>query len=181
VVAYRRPCLCIAHPPGVDDVAGVTVLGLSACVKDSLPNRRWALVGGLSCHATRVNRRLGALRAPVVLRASLLADARRRAFSLLHGHLLNECLRLAVQVLASGVEGVGMARSSVATAMSFWLARGGVFVLLMSKSALIRSRACLPDARAFAARGRFSSDGGAKQSHRVVLLRNLDLEFARLG
>jgi hypothetical protein len=35
--------------------------------------------------------------------------------------------------------------------------------------------------RAFAACRSFSSDGGAKQSHRAVLLRKLDLEFARLG
>jgi hypothetical protein len=41
-----------------------------------------------------------------------------------------------------------MARSSVAAAMSFWLARGGVLGLLTSKSALMRSRACLPSSRA---------------------------------
>jgi hypothetical protein len=73
-----------------------------------------------------------------------------------------------------------MARSSVVAVVSFWLARGGVFGLLMSKSVLIRSRACLPR-RACVRRGSFSSDGGAKQSHRVVLLHKLDLEFARLG
>jgi hypothetical protein len=32
---------------------------------------------------------------------------------------------------ASGVDGAGMARSSVAAAMSFWLARGGVSGLSM--------------------------------------------------
>jgi hypothetical protein len=31
--------------------------------------------------------------------------------------------------------------------MSFWLARGGVFGLSTSKSALMRSRACLPKSR----------------------------------
>jgi hypothetical protein len=41
-----------------------------------------------------------------------------------------------------------MARSSVATATSFWLARGGVFGLSTSKSTLMRSRACLPSSRA---------------------------------
>jgi hypothetical protein len=41
-----------------------------------------------------------------------------------------------------------MARSSVAAAMSFWLARGGVFELLTSKSVLMRLRACLPSSRA---------------------------------
>jgi hypothetical protein len=45
---------------------------------------------------------------------------------------------------ASGVEGAGTARSSVAAAMSFSLARGGVFGLLTSKSVLMRSRAYLP-------------------------------------
>jgi hypothetical protein len=27
VVACRRPCLCVARPPGVDDIASVAVLG----------------------------------------------------------------------------------------------------------------------------------------------------------
>jgi hypothetical protein len=35
--------------------------------------------------------------------------------------------------------------------------------------------------RAFVAHGGFSSDRGAKQSHRVVLLCKLGLELARLG
>jgi hypothetical protein len=41
-----------------------------------------------------------------------------------------------------------MAHSSVAVAMSFWLARGGMLGLSTSKSALMRSRACLPSSRA---------------------------------
>jgi hypothetical protein len=41
-----------------------------------------------------------------------------------------------------------MALNSVAGAMSFWLASGGLFVLLTLKSALMRSRACLPSSRA---------------------------------
>jgi FAD/FMN-containing dehydrogenase len=41
-----------------------------------------------------------------------------------------------------------MARSSVAAAMRFWLARGGVFGWLTSKSVLMQSRACLPSSRA---------------------------------
>jgi hypothetical protein len=48
---------------------------------------------------------------------------------------------------ASGVEGADMARSSVSTAMSFWLARGGVFGLLTLKSASMRSRDYLPSSR----------------------------------
>jgi hypothetical protein len=59
---------------------------------------------------------------------------------------------------ASGIEGAGMARSSVVAAMSFWIAREGVLGLLTSKSALMRSRACLPSSRD----GGFPSDGGAK-------------------
>jgi hypothetical protein len=54
VVACRRPCLCIARPPGIDDVASVAFLGLPACVKDSLPDRRPALVGGLPRRTARV-------------------------------------------------------------------------------------------------------------------------------
>jgi hypothetical protein len=49
---------------------------------------------------------------------------------------------------ASGIDRAGMARRSVAAATSFWLARGGVFGLLTSKSTLMRSRACLPSSRA---------------------------------
>jgi hypothetical protein len=45
-----------------------------------------------------VYRWFGALRAAVVPRAPLLADAGCRAFSLLNGRLLDERLHLAVQV-----------------------------------------------------------------------------------
>jgi hypothetical protein len=36
-------------------------------------------------------------------------------------------------------------------------------------------------ARAFAARGGFSGDGGSKQSHRAILLRKLGFELACLS
>jgi hypothetical protein len=98
MVACRRPCLCVARPSGVDDVASVTVLGLPACVKDPLPNRRAPWVGRLFRRTARVYRCFGALRSPIVPRAPLLADAGCRAFSLLNGRLLDERLRLAVQV-----------------------------------------------------------------------------------
>jgi hypothetical protein len=49
---------------------------------------------------------------------------------------------------ALGVEGAGMAHNSVAAAISFWLARGGMSGLLTLKSVLMRSRACLPSSRA---------------------------------
>jgi hypothetical protein len=55
VVAHYRPCFRVACFAGVDDVAGVTVLGVSARVEDSLPDRRSALVGRLSRCAARVN------------------------------------------------------------------------------------------------------------------------------
>jgi hypothetical protein len=55
VVAYRRPCLCVARPPGIDDVTSVAVRGLPARVKDPLPDRRSTFVGGLPRRAARVN------------------------------------------------------------------------------------------------------------------------------
>jgi hypothetical protein len=73
-------------------------LGLLARVKDPLPDRRAPWVGGPFRRAARMYRCFGALRAPVVPRAPLLADAGRRAFGLLNGHLLDERLHLVVQV-----------------------------------------------------------------------------------
>jgi hypothetical protein len=96
VVACRRPRLCVALSASVDDVAGVAVLGLSARIKDPLPNWRWALVGWLPHRATCVDGCLLALGAAVILRAALLAYAGCQAFGLLHGRLLDERLRLAV-------------------------------------------------------------------------------------
>jgi hypothetical protein len=80
--------LRVARLPGIDDVASVTVLGLPTRVKDPLPDRRAPWVGGAFRRATRVYRRFGALRAPVVPRAPLLADAGCQAFGLLNGRLL---------------------------------------------------------------------------------------------
>jgi hypothetical protein len=60
-----------------------------------------------------------------------------------------------------------MARSSVAAAMSFWLARGGVFGLLTSKSVLMRSRACLPSSCAHSPRTEASLAMVARSSHTV--------------
>jgi hypothetical protein len=98
----RRPCLRVARPPGVDDVAGVAILGLSARVEDPLLDRRAPWVGGAFRCVSRVHRWFGALRAPVVPRAPLLTDAGRRAFGLLNGRLLDERLHLAVQVPCLG-------------------------------------------------------------------------------
>jgi hypothetical protein len=68
---------------------------------------------------------------------------------------------------ASGVEGAGMARSIVAAAMSFWLARGGVFGLSTSKSAFMRSRACLPNSRVRSPRAE-ASPAMVARSNRTV-------------
>jgi hypothetical protein len=68
---------------------------------------------------------------------------------------------------ASGVEGAGMARSSVAAALSFWLARGGVSGSSTLKSALMRSRACLPNSRARSPRAD-ASPAIEAQSNRTV-------------
>jgi hypothetical protein len=57
-----------------------------------------------------------------------------------------------------------MARSSVAAAMSFWLARGGVFGLLTSKSALMCSRAYFPSSRARSPRAEASPAMEARSS-----------------
>jgi hypothetical protein len=77
-------------------------LGLLARVKDPLPDWCAPWVGGPFHRATRVYRWFWALRAPIVPRAPLLVDAGRRCFGLLDGRLLDERLRLAVQVLRLG-------------------------------------------------------------------------------
>jgi hypothetical protein len=87
---------------GVDDVASVTVLGLSARVKDPLPDRRAPWVGGAFRRTSRVHRWFGALRTPVVPCAPLLTDAGRRALGLLNDPLLDESLRLTMQVPCLG-------------------------------------------------------------------------------
>jgi hypothetical protein len=98
----RRLRLCVARPPGVEDIASIAGLGLPLLVKDSLLDWCSALVGRPLRRAPRVNRRLRALRIPVVLRATLMANVRRQAFCLLHGRLLDERLRIAVQVSRLG-------------------------------------------------------------------------------
>jgi hypothetical protein len=136
VVARCRSCLRVTLSAGVYDVAGVTVLGLSAHIKDSLPDRRSALVGQLPRGTVRVDGCLLALSTAVVPLVALLTYVRCRAFGLLHGRLLDEGLHLAVQVTNLECQGrghgseqrcyrneilthAGMARSSVATAMRF--------------------------------------------------------------
>jgi hypothetical protein len=87
---------------GVDDVAGVAVLGLPARVKDSLPDRRSALVGQLPSRAVRMDKHLPTLGGAVISHTAWLAHAGRRALGLLNGRLLDERLCLAVQVPGFG-------------------------------------------------------------------------------
>jgi hypothetical protein len=98
VVACCRPRLRFARPSSVDDIAGVAVSRLPARVEEPVFGRRAPRVGGALRCSARVYRGFGALRAPIVPRAPLLTDAGRRAFGLLDGRLLDERLRLAVQV-----------------------------------------------------------------------------------
>jgi hypothetical protein len=107
------------------------------------------------------------LRATIVPRVPLLADAGRRALGLLDGRLLDERLHLAVQVSRLGCRRAGMACSSVAAAMSFWLARGGVSGLSTLQSVLMRSRACLPSSRARSSRAEASPAMEARSSRTV--------------
>jgi hypothetical protein len=99
--------LRVARPPGVDDVVGIAILGLPARVEEPLLGRRAPRVRGTLRCAPRVHRWLKALRTPVILRAPLLVDEGRRAFVLLDDRLLDERLRLAVQVSHLGRRGGG--------------------------------------------------------------------------
>jgi hypothetical protein len=100
----------------------------------------------------------------------------------LHGRLLDESLHLAVQVSRLGCRG-GWHGSQQCRGCHELLAcswgRACVVDVEVGVDALARLLAQLT--RASVAHGGFSSDGGAKQSHRVVLLRKLGLELARLG
>jgi hypothetical protein len=64
VVARHRPCLRVARPPSVDDVAGVAILGLPARVEDPVLDRRVPWVGGAFRCTSRVYRWFGALPPP---------------------------------------------------------------------------------------------------------------------
>jgi hypothetical protein len=182
VVACRRPCLRVARPPGVDDVAGVAISGLPASVEEPLFGRRAPRVGGALRCSARVHRGFGALRAPIVPCAPLLTNAGRRAFGLLDGRLLDERLRLAVQVSRLGCRrgghGPQQCRGGDELLACSW-GRIRIVDVEVGVDAIAGLSAQLT--RAFAARGGFPRDGGAKQMHRVVLFRQLGFELARLG
>jgi hypothetical protein len=98
VVARGRPRVRFARPPSVDDIAGITVPCLPARVEEPFFSRCASWVGGALRRSTRVHRGFGPLRAPIPPRVPQLADAGRRALGLLDGRLLDERLRLTVQV-----------------------------------------------------------------------------------
>jgi hypothetical protein len=122
------------------------------------------------------------LRVAVISRAALVANEGRRAFDLLHGRLLDERLRLAMQVLRLECRGSGHG-SEQRRGCDELLARSRGRVRVVDVEVGVDALAGLPAqlALAFATRESFSSDGGAKQSYRAVLLHELSLELARLS
>jgi hypothetical protein len=107
-------------------------------------------------------------------------NAGRRALGLLHSRLLDERLCLTVQVLCLGRRGSGHGSQQCRGCDEILACtRGRVRVVDVEVSVDVVARLPAQLARAFAARGSFSSDGGAKQSHHVILLRKLGLELAR--
>jgi hypothetical protein len=100
----------------------------------------------------------------------------------LHDRLLDERLRLAVQVLRLGRRRSGHG-SQQCRSCDELLARSRGCVRVVDIEVGVDALAGLPAqlACAFATRGSFSSNGGAKQSYRVVLLRKFSLKLARLS
>jgi hypothetical protein len=100
----------------------------------------------------------------------------------LDGLLLNKRLRLAVQVSRLGRRGGGHGPqqhrgSNELLACSRGRAR--IVDVEVGVDAIVGLSAQL--ARAFIALGSFPGDGGSKQPHRAVLLRELGLKLARLS
>jgi hypothetical protein len=167
VVACCHSRICFARPPSVDDIAGNAVPFLPARVEEPFFSRCASRVGGALRRSTSVHRRFGPLRAPIAPRVPCwrMWDAE-----------LSACWTAACSMSAcasrcrfraSGVEGAGMARNSVAAAMSFWLARGGVSGPSTLKSALMRSRSCMPSSHARSPRAEASPAMEARSSRTV--------------
>jgi hypothetical protein len=125
-----------------------------------------------------VYRGFGSLRASIALRVTLLSDAGRRALGLLDGRLLDERLRLAVQVsrfwCRRGGHGPKQRRGSDELLARSW--RRLRVVDVNAVAGLYAQLTC-----AFATRGGFSCHGGAEQPHRPVFFCQLGLELARLS
>jgi hypothetical protein len=100
----------------------------------------------------------------------------------LHGRLLDERLRLAVQVMCLGRRGGGHGPQQRRGCNELLTrSQGHVRVVDVEVSIDALEGLLAQLARAFTARGSFSSDGGTKQSYRAVLLRELSLMLARLS
>jgi hypothetical protein len=119
VVAYHRPCLLIARSAGVDDVVGITVLSLSARIKNPLHDRHSVLVGRLPYHAVCMDGCLLALRTTVILALPCwhMQDVELSACCMAACSMCACASRCRFHAL--GIKGVGMARSSVTAVMSF--------------------------------------------------------------
>jgi hypothetical protein len=112
----------------------------------------------------------------------LLADAGRRALSLLDGRLLDECLRFTVQVPCLGCRGGGngpQQRCGGDELLARSRRRVWVVNVEISVDAVAGLYAQLT--RAFAARGGLPRHRGAEQPHRPILFRQLGLELVGLG
>jgi hypothetical protein len=144
VVACCRPRLRFSRPSGVDDVAGVAVSGLPTRVEEPILGRRAPRVAGRSAAPPACTGGSGPCAPPSsrALTCWRMRDAELSACWTAACSMSACASRCRFRAL--GVEGAGMALSSVAAVMSFWLARGGVSGLSTLKSVLMRSRACLP-------------------------------------
>jgi hypothetical protein len=157
-------------------------LGLPARVEEPLLGWCAPRVGGTLRRTAHVHRGLGALCAPVVPRTSVLADARLRTFGLLDGRLFDECLHLAVQVSCLGHRWGGHGPQQCRGSNELLTRSRGrarivdVEVGFDAATGLSAQLACV-----FATRGGFSGDGGPKQPHRAVVLRELGLKLACLS
>jgi hypothetical protein len=96
--------------------------------------------------------------------------------------LLDECLRLAVQVPRLGRRGGGHGPQQCRGSNEL-LARSRGRVRIVDVEVGFDAITGLPAqlTRAFGTRGGFSRDGGVKQPHRAVFFCQLGLEFACLG
>jgi hypothetical protein len=100
----------------------------------------------------------------------------------LDGRLLDKRLRLAVQVSCLGRRGGGhgpQQRRGSYELLARSRGRARIVDIEVGVDAIAGLSAQL--ARAFATRGGFPGDGGSKQPHRTVLLRELGLKLARFS
>jgi hypothetical protein len=182
VVARGCPRLRFARLPSADDVAGVAVLRLPTCVEESFLGRCAPRVGGVRRCSTRMHRGFGPLRAPIIPRVPLLADAGRRALGLLDGRLLDELLCLTVQVSRLGCRGGGhgpQQRYGGNELLAHSRRRFWVVDVEIGVNAVAGLCAQLP--HGLTARRGFPCHRGAEQPHRPILFRQLGLELAGLG